>query len=334
MAFNPLALLLGQQSSAAIPETVGNDLTVVGTPPASADPNVDVNGPEAPFMGNKSYLEEAAASMGEAPERSGMFGTRGTLRDILGVVGDAFLTQAGRNTVYAPQRDRERMADAMTGFTNSEESAMAAIERLSQAGYTDQARQLYENIQTNKLRQAQQASLEANRQSLIAGRDDTRLANFRKYASQALASAGDNPKSQQYAIQLLTQQAERLGIPLEDIGITEGMSPEQMRVLADAGMPVQNIRNLPIAQQRADTGRYNAETARRSQQDRASRPNRSVTKAEQFEEARNTPPDQRTPEQNDLIDDYVGRNKGSGRSGRSRGNPPSLERQGRFKPIG
>lgn len=45
--------------------------------------------------------------------RKGLFGLKGTARDVLGVVGDAFLMQAGRAPIYAPQRERERLGSAI-----------------------------------------------------------------------------------------------------------------------------------------------------------------------------------------------------------------------------
>lgn len=56
----------------------------------------------------------------------GMFGLHGTTRDILGVLGDAFLAQAKQPAVYGPKRHQEREADALRGFAND---PLAAIGR-------------------------------------------------------------------------------------------------------------------------------------------------------------------------------------------------------------
>ena len=134
MSFNPLAVLLGQQAGvnigSDIPETVDPNGILVDRN-KTQQPNVDFEGSDAPFMGNRSYLDEALTSFQDSVdfsrgERKGMFGVKGTLRDILGTVGDAFLVQSGNNAVYGPQRDREKMGDALTGFTNSPEAANAA----------------------------------------------------------------------------------------------------------------------------------------------------------------------------------------------------------------
>lgn len=85
-------------------------------------------------------------------DRRGMFGVRGTARDIIGVLGDAFLTQAGRNTVYAPRRQMEREADAQQEFTHD---PMSAIERLSRENPAA-ARDMFNDYQLNQVRQRQQ----------------------------------------------------------------------------------------------------------------------------------------------------------------------------------
>lgn len=68
--------------------------------------------------------------------RKGLFGVKGTLRDVLGVVGDAFLVQGGGKPVYQPRRDQERKGDALYGYQDDPEGA---IDRLAAAGYTDEA---------------------------------------------------------------------------------------------------------------------------------------------------------------------------------------------------
>jgi hypothetical protein len=53
-------------------------------------PNVTLtNGPDAPDLGNRSYADAADAANANHPDHKGMFGIHGTLRDILGVIGDA-----------------------------------------------------------------------------------------------------------------------------------------------------------------------------------------------------------------------------------------------------
>lgn len=83
-------------------------------------------------------------------ERKGLFGMKGTLRDVLGTIGDAFLIQSGNKAIYSPIRQREHVADAMRGFTDD---PLSAIQALNKAGFPDQAQSLYQDY--TKQRQAQ-----------------------------------------------------------------------------------------------------------------------------------------------------------------------------------
>ena len=325
----PLAQLLGLAQAA--PATVAGPLDEVEE---SEEIVVDANRMDpyalenAPAIARRDIGLEAGR---EASDHRGMFGTKGTLRDILGIVGDAFLVQSGNKPMYAPVREQERISDAMAGFT---EDPMAAIERV--AGESPMlAQKMLEQYQANQYQTAQQQSLAASRESMINTRNDARLNDLRKFASQAIASAGDNPESQAYAIELIKQQADRQQIPLEDLGISEDMTAEQMRVLADAGMSVQNIRNLPLNERRVATGERNAATAERNAA--RPRPPRSISRQEQFENFRRIPKEDRTEEEQGFIDEYIGANRRRGASSGPRqlrgseGNPTSSLR---IRPVG
>lgn len=60
--------------------------------------------------------EDIIASSRLPLEHKGMFGIKGTPRNILGVLGDAFLVQAGKDPLYMNTRRNERYADAMLNF--------------------------------------------------------------------------------------------------------------------------------------------------------------------------------------------------------------------------
>jgi hypothetical protein len=70
--------------------------------------------------------EEMQTQMQPEP-RKGMFGIKGTFRDILGTLGDAFLMQQGIDPMYRGERKQEEMGDAFQGF---EDNPMAAIKRI------------------------------------------------------------------------------------------------------------------------------------------------------------------------------------------------------------
>lgn len=85
----------------------------------------------APDLTNTDWAQAAVDAKNKNDkevQHKGMFGVKGTLRNVLGVLGDAFLVQGGAKPVYAPQRQLEREGDAMAGYT---QSPRAAVERMT-----------------------------------------------------------------------------------------------------------------------------------------------------------------------------------------------------------
>ena len=214
------------------------------------------NDPAPPGLVNRSYLEEAQDAAAKAPQRQGMFHTKGTLRDILGTLGDAFLVQSGNKQIYRPQREKEKLADAMVGITDN---PMAAIERVSNVD-AEAGAKLFDNWQQNQIRQQQQQSLEASRRSNVEVDKQKRTQDFGNYAARVLSGA-KSPAAQEAAMRLLTKRSAALGIDLSDIGIEPDMSPEEIAALASGDMTVQQQQQLPIAQQNADAHMISARKA-------------------------------------------------------------------------
>jgi len=77
--------------------------------------------------------------------RAGRFGVRGTLRDILGTLGDAFAAQAGDKPVYSGRRQQEREMDALGKDWTSD--PMAAADRMANAN-PDTAQDMYKTNRT------------------------------------------------------------------------------------------------------------------------------------------------------------------------------------------
>lgn len=98
----------------------------------------------------------------------GWFGMKGRTRDVVGTIGDAFLMQAGRDPVYAPQRMRERQAEAMLGFADN---PMEAVQRLARVD-PDSAQKLYDVITDNQRQMIDTQSQVRNRQDEFDARTD------------------------------------------------------------------------------------------------------------------------------------------------------------------
>lgn len=77
--------------------------------------------------GGPNPMAQMAAPQVQPPQHSGMFGLKGTFRDVLGVLGDAFLMNSGINPIYSGQRHQEKIGDALAGF---DQDPIGAIQRL------------------------------------------------------------------------------------------------------------------------------------------------------------------------------------------------------------
>ena len=229
----------------------------VPTDPMAADEIVvEARAPRGPDIYEDDRIPPSPQMMEEMVPRQGMFGTKGTLRDILGVVGDAFLTQSGNERVYAPQRQREKLGDAMYGFA---ENPLAAIERMALVDPAA-AQAARENYQQQQLRQAQQESLGAQRESLATDRLEGNIKDLRNWGARLLQGAGNNPELQNRALSILQAQADRLGVSMEDLGLPADLSPEELTMYSAGDMTVNQQQNLPLRERTVRTGERNADT--------------------------------------------------------------------------
>lgn len=322
MDFNPLysnpvdfEQVGGQAQPVREVPSYGGDPIVVTANQRDA-PNVDMQGPEAPFMGNREYLDEALMSLEDAPQRKGMFGVKGTLRDILGTVGDALLEGNGRNAVYRPGREREKVGDAMSGWTNGVEAAKAAAERLTAMGRPEEARELLQQITNEELKRSQIDGLQASRESQA---QDRKWGNV-KDATNMIARIFADPRAQANPALAMAQAeviARQAGVSLEELGLSQDMSPEELGLYSRRDMTVnqqemlprrdrqldQGDRRLNISQQNADRPRAGPRPAQPTEAGEISRIRGMVNRGEKL-----PPGDQAT------WNAYQNKSSGSGRS--------------------
>lgn len=92
-----------------------------------------VPSPASPSSVQTQLLTQAPAptATSDPYQFKGRFGIKGTARDILGTIGDALLLQAGRQPIYAPQRQQEREAMALQDFTKNPSDAIQALSRVN-----------------------------------------------------------------------------------------------------------------------------------------------------------------------------------------------------------
>lgn len=258
MAINILqALMQGANAPILPPSSLGSDIEVHGR---VSDPRP---------LGNRTAVEEVRDASGNLPQRTGLFGIKGTLRDVLGTLGDSFLIGSGHNPIFQPQRQRERESDALIGLT---EDPLAAVERLADIN-PQAAQQLFNNVLQRQNQQAQLQSLTGNRQSQIEDRNQKNILEVRNVAARMLSAAGNDPAKMAYATKEIGRLAGRLGLTSEDLGITEDLTPEQAAIFAQSDMTVQQQQQLPIREKQLElqerNTRANETRANRAPQPRA-----------------------------------------------------------------
>lgn len=264
-------------------------------------------------LGNVDLLLEAQAAGENAPQRKGgYFGTKGTLRNILGTLSDAFLVQGGADARYAPLREREKMADAMTGYT---QNPQAAAERMAYQGFPQESSKVWNDSQVNRVNQGNldARTTEGNRK--LAEDNDQRYKQYGTIFSQyaGSADAATYPKVRE----ILKTLKQRGGLGEEFI-VPDEYDPQLMRTYQYGGMPATNqIRSVDKNEDQAwDKEKFNRAEAGRNRRDNppASRQPRSQTEMEYFKEIGNVPEAKRTQAQKDFYKKYTQGTRGSGRS--------------------
>jgi len=106
-------------------------------------------------------------------EPTGRFGVRGNLRDIIGTLGDAFLIQSGNKPIYSEARRNERIAEAMGGFSQDPDTAIANVSKYDRALGQDYSQQLDQSraklAEEQRLRQKLQFDQEGTFKERVAG---------------------------------------------------------------------------------------------------------------------------------------------------------------------
>lgn len=276
--------------------------------------------------------EEEIVAKGLDPiEHKGLFGVKGTLRDVLGLLGDSYLMVNGRNPYYAPIRRGEVASDQLAGrYQDNEEenfinNPLLAIQRLAESGYGDQAQSLYQDYTKNEAAKAQQL----NNQAQLARQNarDDQLAKQGDVLAQKNFIEGVLSKTYSgISDEATLKRFNQWALPkLESLGLAGYELPQNLNDAKRFGIqPYQQERlrdfdqGLGIQQQNADTNQA------------TSRP-RSDTPVELFERYSSIPADKRTPEQQAFITKYTSTGKRSGRrtgGGGSEGLPP---RPGEYK---
>lgn len=157
----------------------------------------------------------------------------GSLRNILGALGDAFLVSSGKQAQYEPRMERQQEGQAMAGYANRPE---AAIERMAATGTPDAMKNsvaMQDNLNNLNLHQDQltaqnqyrQDSLDQRKQAQTdsaQARDDNVIARMTPYVGGQLSSA-TTPAQYAAAYQNAERMAQRVNprYHAEDFGAVD-----------------------------------------------------------------------------------------------------------------
>ncbi len=239
----------GGMAGAASQGSPDDDIQVTGKPlPVRSVPE-DTRSVKA-----TSKRQEQQEETPELIKRKGRFGVGGTLRDILGTVGDAYLMANGKPSVYAPQRTKEKLASAQYGFTDDPQAATERVGELD----GDAARDLYKAYTTNENQRENIGSQRAVRQDQIANRqrDDVRAVTQRL---SNMLNAAKTPQGRAYVISQAQQAAGQLGVPIEQFGLSDSMTPEEAEIYASGGINRSQQEQIPLNKARVAQGQQNAD---------------------------------------------------------------------------
>lgn len=227
---------IDQSTGSAIPSANGNDVTVQASarpqpnvPTASAapvaqdlqpsDPNIDMGqlqSPTAPTLNYDNSRSVAAVQQANAAStpqggssNPGLYGLlpsnlqHGTLRNVLGALGDAFLVQGGGQPEYANNMARQQVGDAMAGMNmNDPNSVQAAVQRVAATGSpgaNEMADKIQSQAQQAAMTRAQMAYTNQQRQQMNQIRFNGLYGNIGKAASGMLSTATSANYPQIYA---------------------------------------------------------------------------------------------------------------------------------------
>ena len=193
------------------------------------------------IMGNAkpvSMAREAEKDTALNSDRRGLFGVKGTLRDILGIVSDAFLVQSGNQPLYMPRKLEESWSDAMAGFSESPEAERMAIERAMRVD----GRRTQEFLQQSRLNQTNMGNLSLRGEEL--GRDKTN--DLRKQLT-GLAAAAVNGTPEQKAEALRIIQQNTANLPEDDV-----LRSGNLELIAGSGATPNQMLTLPLTERRVE----------------------------------------------------------------------------------
>jgi hypothetical protein len=239
-----------------------------GAPQTASPPGLNYNNSGDASAVSNALTGEPALRGGMA--NPGLYGLlpsglqHGTLRNMLGALGDAFLVGSGRQAQYEPRMQRQEIGQAMAGYDpNNPQAAQAAIQRIAAtgaAGSPEMADQLQKNYNDTQLRRATMQNTQMYHQQTIQARNDNLFNRMNSVAQADLAQA-QTPEDYQArlsrwdqrvkAIDPNTDASTQFGVPDKytpgALGATSGMTAQQISQHGDRQSQQQtSMRNTDV----------------------------------------------------------------------------------------
>lgn len=217
-----------------LPPVEGEEITVNGSAPRApvvAEPSLNI--PLEPLQAKPEQIQ-AMQPLEGLPKHKGLFGMKGTLRDVIGIIGDSLLVGSGGKAIYAPHKQQERIGDAMVGFAGSPKDQLAAIQRVA-VHDQELAQRMLEKYNANQIAQDELEVRRTTSEANAGDKEAKRKKDARTYAAAVMNRVQNNPALLPQALEIIKVNT---GYDPEDLGITPNMSPEALGLYAAGGMNV------------------------------------------------------------------------------------------------
>lgn len=171
---------------------------------------------------------DSANQFGDGLGLSNILHTKGTLRSILGTLGDAFLVQAGKDPIHSQAIYRQQMADAAAGFQDNPMVAAGRMAATAAPGSMDMADKMYTQATNQQLKQATLQNANTYKDQAADARRDQMIQRYIPLAGGVLNKAKDANDYADRASSIL-QSARRIDPSIQsisDLGFPEEYDPD------------------------------------------------------------------------------------------------------------
>jgi hypothetical protein len=187
----------------------------------TAPPKPKAPPPQPPIQYDNSQDAQAVQkALGQMPQVDGDTGRglwgvlpnqvqHGTVRDILGAIGDAFLVHSGRQAMYQPRVDNRTVGQAMAGYANNPQAAIERVAATGAPGSIEMADKMEQNLQNLEIRKQIAEQNNDYRKAMIQSRNEGIVARMAPIVA-GWAQGAKTPDDYKKAYDRATAAAQRI----------------------------------------------------------------------------------------------------------------------------